>query len=90
MQGSLRDYVSFGLCRFVIYISLCLSYLLFAVAEPGQTDYFQGRFSCNIMGKNAVNIGQNYFHNVDLSEANENDKLLISIFGSFNMLAVSE
>ena len=24
----------------------------------------------NFMGKNAVNIGQHYFHNVDLSEAN--------------------
>ena len=42
-QGFLRDYVSFGVCRLVTYIFLCLTYLLFAIAEPGKTDYLQER-----------------------------------------------
>ena len=42
-QGFLRDYVSFGVCRLVTYIFLCLTYLLFAIAEPGKNDYLQER-----------------------------------------------
>ena len=44
IQGLLRDYLSFGLCRVVTYSSLCLSYLLFAIAEPGYSDHFQDFF----------------------------------------------
>ena len=32
---------------------------------------------CDLMGKNAVNIGQHYFHNEDLSEANIHGIIII-------------
>ena len=44
VQGFLRDYVSFGVCRLVTYISLCIVYLLLAIAEPGYSDSLQERF----------------------------------------------
>lgn len=44
IYGFIRDYVSFGVCRLVMYISLCLTYLLFAIAEPGHSDFIQDSF----------------------------------------------
>ena len=41
LQGFLRDYVSFGICRLVTYTSLCITYFLFAIAEPNHSDYLQ-------------------------------------------------
>ena len=41
LQGFLRDYVSFGICRLVTYTSLCITYFLFAIAKPNHSDYLQ-------------------------------------------------
>ena len=41
LQGFLRDYISFGICRLLTYTSLCITYFLFAIAEPNHSDYLQ-------------------------------------------------
>ena len=55
-QGFLRDYVSFGVCRLVTYIFLCLTYLLFAIAEPGKNDYLQERIKSFKRKNNFISI----------------------------------
>ena len=74
-QGFLRDYVSFGVYRLVTYIFLCLTYLLFAIAEPGKTDYLQERINSI---KQSNRFKTKYL------------KTIKSIFGYFNMPLVSD
>ena len=42
--GFLRDYLSFGICRLVMYIMLCITYLLLAISRPYESDNLQEKF----------------------------------------------
>ena len=42
--GFLRDYLSFGICRLVMYTMLCVTYLLLAISRPYESDNLQEKF----------------------------------------------
>ena len=41
VKPCLRDYISFGVSRIIIYLCMIASYILIAISRPGSTDYFQ-------------------------------------------------
>ena len=69
--GFLRDYLSFGICRLVMYIMLCITYLLLAISRPYESDNLQEKF-----------LDHDYLVRVRVCTRNHFDfKIFKSIFG---------
>ena len=51
----LRDYISYGASRIIIYIGMLLSYILIAISRPGSSEYFQVRMTLNTLPQSIDN-----------------------------------